>query len=283
MFQRIANSFALARSSWNVLVTDKQLLLFPILSGIACVLVTASFFVPLVVVPVFLQHKQLDDLPEWVYGVTLFGFYFCTYFVIVFFNSALTHCAMMRFRGETPTLGDGLKASAVRLPQILAWALVSASVGILLRLVENINETAGKIVSAILGTAWSIVTFFVIPVLVVENLGPIDAVKRSVQILKRAWGEALVGNFGIGMFVFLLAIPIFLVLVLGVMICVAAPPLLPLGIAVIALAVVGFLLLMAVSSAMGEIFVAALYQYAARGEIAQGFDERTIRHAFTSK
>ena len=125
MFDRIANSFALARSSWNVLRTDKQLIVFPILSGFCCLLVLLSFAAPFITLLV-VQQKQPEDIPQWVYYITAFAFYFATYFIIIFCNSALTSCALMRFNGETPTVGAGLQAAAVRLPQILAWALVSA-------------------------------------------------------------------------------------------------------------------------------------------------------------
>ena len=42
MFDKLANSFALAKSSWQALLTDKKLLVFPIVSGICCVLVLAT-------------------------------------------------------------------------------------------------------------------------------------------------------------------------------------------------------------------------------------------------
>jgi hypothetical protein len=279
MFDRISRSFALARSSWNVLRNDKKLLIFPILSGICCLLVLASFAVPVIAVLV-VQQRQPEEIPEWAYAVTTFAYYFCNYFVIIFFNSALTSCALARFEGQEPTVGGGLRAAFSMLPQILAWTLVAASVGVLLKLIENAHEQAGKIIAALLGTAWSIVTFFVIPILVVERVGPIEAVKRSVGVLRKTWGEALVGNVGIGLFMFVLAIPIVLLLIAGVAVCAAGQALLPVGILLIVLALVGFLILAAVSSAMNNIFVAALYRYAARGEVSAAFDSDTLRHAF---
>src|SRR3954468_2423808 len=118
MFDRIANSFSLARSSWNVLRTDKQLLVFPIISGILCLMVTISFAAPFVALLV-IQGKQPEELPQWMYYVAAFGYYFVTYFMIIFCNAALTSCALMRFNGQTPTLGAGIQAAASRLPQIL--------------------------------------------------------------------------------------------------------------------------------------------------------------------
>src|SRR5262249_17525928 len=132
MFDRLSRSFELARSSWHVLLADKKLVLFPILSGIATLLVLASFVTP----PLRLYlggHINFDWVdqdkqpPLWYYAVA-FAFYFCTYFVIVFCNAALISCALMRFNGQEPTLGDGFAAAASRLPQIFAWALVSATV-----------------------------------------------------------------------------------------------------------------------------------------------------------
>jgi hypothetical protein len=285
MFEKMSNSFALARSSWSVLRTDKKLLVFPILSGIACLLVMASFAVPVLIL--VMQNPQhgfdLEKVSPVVRYVVLFAFYFVNYFVVIFFNAALTSCALIRFNGGEPTVSDGLQAAVARLPQILAWTLVAATVGVLLKVVENAHEQVGKFISAILGTAWSVVTFFVVPVLVVENVGPFAALSRSVGILKRTWGEALIGNFGIGLFVGVLTIPFVLLMVVAFMLFAAAPAMLPVGLLVLALAVVYFLLLMAVSSAMHNIFVAAVYQFAVQGSVPAGFNERIVRHAFGAK
>src|SRR5262245_58261002 len=197
MFDRISNGFSLAHCSWRILMQDKKLIVFPILSGIACLVVLASFVTPFFfhqewLKPIFNEEDGVK-MPWWGY-VVLFAFYFCNYFVVVFFNSALISCAIIRFNGGEPTLGDGLRMATARLPQILAWAAVSATVGVLLKVIENANDRVGEIVSAILGTAWSVITFFVVPVLVVEKVGPIEAIRRSVSILRKTWGEALVGN-----------------------------------------------------------------------------------------
>src|SRR6478672_9244485 len=175
MFDRISNGMALARSSWAVLVKDKHLILFPIVSGILFLLVLASFAVPLATLvdwAKFDQQMQANNNkpPVWVYGVS-FAFYFCTYFVIIFCNSALISCAMLRFNGQEPSVGDGFRMAMARLPQIFAWALVSATVGVLLKVIENAHEKVGYYISMLLGAAWSIMTFFVVPVLVVEKTG----------------------------------------------------------------------------------------------------------------
>ena len=291
MFDRIAASFTLARSSWDVLRRDKQLLLFPIVSGIGCTLVLASFLIPVGVIASRGGFNGLQDqdgnlqVPWWYY-VGLFAFYFCNYFVIVFCNAGLISCAIMRFNGETPTLGDGFRAAASRLPQILAWALVSATVGVLLKSIENGHQRIGEIISGILGTASTVLTYFVVPVLVVEKVGPFQAVARSLTLLKATWGEALVGNLGLGFFKFLLALPLILLIALGVGLVVAsnaAGPLLIGAVAVFFVAALYFLTYLAVASALETIFLSALYQYAAFQTVPVGFEADSMERAFRSK
>jgi hypothetical protein len=289
MFERIATSWELAKSSWHVLRTDKKLIVFPILSGIAATLVTATFVVPFLFQPQWAGWQMNQQAnggfnggfqPQWWFYVILFAYYFCNYFVIIFFNSALISCALLRFHGEEPTIGDGLRAATSRLPQILAWAAVSATVGVLLKLVENVHERVGEIVSAILGTVWSVITYFVVPVLVVEKVGPIEAVKRSMSLLKKTWGEALVGHWGVGLIVFLMMIPGILLFIIGAMLCMANPAV---GLVVLGLAIVYLLIAGAAGSALHGIFLAALYQYAAYGEVPDGFEKRALRRAFATK
>jgi hypothetical protein len=282
MFERISNSFALARSSWHVLRTDKKLVLFPLISGLAALLVLASFAIPIGVLAAK-GHIQLDDgkPPVWVYPVA-FAYYFCSYFVIIFCNSALVSCAVMRFNGQEPTLGDGFRAAGARLPQIFAWALVSATVGLLLKLIENVHEKVGEFVSAILGTAWTVITYFVVPVLVVEKLGPFAAIRRSLALLRKAWGEALVGGIGLGLFKLLLALPGILLFFGGIALLVADAPL-ALGLGLIGVGLVYLLGFLAVAAALDTIFLSALYQYAAFEQVPGGFDAACLEGAFKHK
>ncbi len=280
MFSRITNSFALARSSWGVLKTDKKLVLFPVLSGIACVLVLISFVTPFLIAPD--AFKNLQQQAPWALALITFAFYFINYFVIVFFNAALVSCALIRFHGGDPTLGDGLRAASARLPQILAWALVSATVGMILKAIENAGERVGQFISAILGTAWSVMTYFVVPVLVVEKVGPFAAVGRSVAILKKTWGEALVGHLGVGLFVLLLALPGIL-LIVGAVLVFATGKAVALGLVLLVLGLLYLLAVSAVGAALQGIFVSALYHYAERNEVPSGFEAETMQRAFASK
>ncbi len=283
MFERISRGYHLARSSWGVLLQDKHLLWFPFVSGLLMLLVIASFAIPIATLvdpQQFQQQTENNDgkPPVWVYPVA-FAFYFCSYFVIIFCNSALVGCALIRFNGGEPSVRDGFRIAFARLPQIFTWALVSATVGMALKALEGANEKVGIWVSRILGAAWSIMTYFVVPVLVVEKVGPIEAVSRSVAILRKSWGEAAVGNLGLGLFMFLLFIPVILLFV-GAGLAFNAG-IAPVGIALVVAGVVAFLLHAAVSTALNTILLAALYKYAADQQVAPGFDRQAFEGAFS--
>lgn len=282
MFDRMANGWELTKASLRVLRMDKELLVFPMVSSICCLLVLASFVVPLwnsQYMAIVVDDHQAPHDPL-AYAIA-FAFYFVNYFVIVFFNSALVACAIIRFKGGDPTLADGFRAATNRLPQILAWSLVSATVGVLLRAVESRAEKVGQIISAILGGAWSIATYFVVPVLVVERVDPITAVKRSLSVLRQTWGESLTANFGIGLVTFLAMLLFGVVPVVGGAFALAAS--VPLGAGLIALGIVGFLAVGLVSSTLDSILLAALYLYAAEGQVPQHFDKALFEGAFARK
>jgi len=284
MFERFATGFSLARQSWNVLRTDKHLLLFPALSGICCLLVFASFAGSLFASGYLDRLAAADgaenaDPAQNVIGwVILFAFYFVNYFVIVFFNTALIACAVKRFYGERPTIREGLSLAMSRLPQIAGWALVSATVGLILRVIESRSERVGQFVSAILGMAWSAATFFVVPILVIEKLGPIAAVKRSGEILRNSWGEALAGNGSIGFFCFLAMLPCIGLIIGGGILLGNAMTVI--GIALMVLGGIGMLIVSLISSALSSIIQAAVYMFGSNGDVPQGFESTTLRAAF---
>src|SRR4029078_6704886 len=98
--ERLQTCWNTAGACIDVLKRDKKLIVFPLLSGIACLIVLASFALPLAVIkPAFLPDGDTDHVPIW-FWVVLFAFYFCNYFVIYFFNSALVYCALSHLQRE---------------------------------------------------------------------------------------------------------------------------------------------------------------------------------------
>ena len=141
---------------------DKKLLAFPVLSGIATILVVASFILPLVVFGGIgeIQTGSILSL------VVLFLFYLVSYGVVIFFNAALVTCVSDRLQGKETSVGSGLANAGRHIGSVLAWAAVAATVGLVLRIIEDKAGFLGQIAAAIVGWVWSLVTFFVIPILV---------------------------------------------------------------------------------------------------------------------
>ncbi len=266
-------------ASWQILKKDEEILIFPLLSGICCLIVLASFAVPVVMGGAW--HPNAGAEPSdtrSLYYATLFLFYFCNYLVIVFFNAAIVACAAIRMQGGNPTVGDGLRTAAARLPLIAAWALLQATVGMVLRVIEDRSDLVGRIVAGLLGMAWTVTSFLVVPVLVIEGKGPIAALQESTALLRKTWGEQLIGNFSFGLVFFLLAIPAGLFLVLGVL-SNSGTGMIIAGI----LAAVYLVGLSLVQSALQAIFHAALYQYARNGQVPAGFSEESLAQAIARK
>ncbi len=275
MFAKVSYTWSMMGESWRVLKQDKELLVFPLFSVIALILVTASFAWPIFRNEELMASlKAQEEAPGVVHYVILFGFYFINYFVMTFFNAAIVDSAAMRMQGGDPTVRSGLKGAIRCLPQIFAWALVAATVGLILRIVEDKSKFVGKIVVGILGIAWSLMTFLVVPVLVLEKIGPIDAAKRSTALLKKTWGEQIVGNFSFGVVFLLLGIPGFLVAAWGVANALWA---------VVALGVIYLILLGLINSALSVIFQTLVYLHAADRPLAEGVDRNLVEQAMGVK
>ena len=272
---KFSHTWSLMGASWDVLKEDKEILVFPLISGICCLLVMASFALPMFLTDAWRppgEEATTADAVE--YYAILFLFYFCNYFIIVFFNSAIIACAVIRMEGGDPTVGDGFRAAFSRIALIAGWALVSATVGVVLRIIEDRSKWVGRIVAGLLGIAWGVVSFLVVPILVVEKKRPITAVKESAALLKKTWGEQIIGNFSFGLVFFLLSIPAFVVIFLGVL--TASPAAI---IACVGLGVLYIVLLALIQSALQ----AAVYLYARDGRTPPGFDSRLLMDSMIQK
>lgn len=280
MFEKFSRSWELVKASGSVLAEDKQLLVFPLVSSIATVIVSLAFIVPA------LGLGVLDGLDEghisaggYVLG---FLFYLSQYFVIFYFNAALIGAVMIRLDGGSPTVGDGLRVANSKLGAIFGYAMIAATVGMILRAIQERVGFLGSIITGLIGVAWTLATSMVVPVLVTRDVGPIEAVKESALLLKKTWGENIIGNAGIGIvFGFLMFATVILAAVM-VFAAFATKSIVLIGM-VIVLAVAAFILLGLVQAALTGIYSAALYRYAESGEGALGFDKNLLGNAFAAK
>lgn len=273
----LSNSWSLVKASAEVLKLDKELLVFPALSGVATVLVALSFFAPLALTGAW--EVFTGDTGSYLGYAVGFLFYLVQYTVIFFFNSALVGAAMIRLEGGDPTVSDGMSIAMDRLGSILGYAALSATVGMVLRAISERVGFIGKIVVGFLGMGWTVATYLAVPVLVSRDIGPIDAVKESAALFKRTWGEQMVASFGIGLAFFLMGmswtIAFVLLLVAAAQFGAGAAVILP----VVAVGVMGYVALGLVASAIQGIYTAALYRHATGGHV-EGFDAQMLTGAF---
>ncbi|MGZ5061777.1 MAG: DUF6159 family protein [Usitatibacter sp.] len=283
MFVRISRSWGLVKASAAVLSQDKALLLFPLMSLGALFFVCASFALPVFGLGLLdgISGGGRGTISAGLYA-TGFLFYFAQFFVIFFFNAALVGAAMMRLDGGDPTLADGLRIATSKIGAIAGYALIAATVGVVLRAIQERVGFIGRIIVGLLGVGWAIATYLVVPVLVARDVGPVDAVKESAALLKKTWGENVIGQVGLSAafgFIFLGVIVCAIALVLAafasqsIFLIVAA-----FVVTIIAIGTTGL-----VQSALTGIYAAALYRYATTGESTQGFDAAALKLAFAPK
>ncbi len=277
---KIATTWQLMKDSWHVLMRDKALLVFPLVSGLACFLVFLAFVGPFIGVNVMGVTRGTGSGSEGLYYVVGFCYYLCNFFVVIYFNAALVDFVVTRMRGGEPSVGASLRAASSRLPQIAAWAVLSATVGVILQALSSRAGFLAKIVISIVGVAWALLTYFVVPIIVVERRGAWEAVGASKDLLAKTWGQQIVSGLGYGLIGFLLTLP-------GVALLIAT--LVGAGAmqghywgawALLAVtAVVYIIALGIVMTTLRSIFGAVLYLFARTGEAPPGFSAATLRGA----
>ena len=260
---KFSRSWELVKQSFAILRSDKQLMLFPVLSAVSCFVVTAAistggaFLLLPARAAAIAAGERFNPNQSPMFLLGMFTLYVVNDFVIVFFNVALVGVAHSRLMGGTWTFKDGLELAWERKGTILKWALVAATVGVVLRTLEERLGLIGRLIMRIIGIAWTLACYFVVPVLAFEDLTPIDALKRSSKLFRDTWGEKVIGGFSLSMVSLVLMLP-------GIGLPIAAAFLAGInGMMVgLILMVLYFLVLSVFMSAVGGIFNAALYRYA---------------------
>ena len=281
MFERLSRSWSLINASAGVLAKDKELLVFPFLSAICTLIVGAAFVLPMIGLGALDGIRSGGGMSLATY-VLAFLFYLVQYFVIFFFNSALVGAAMIRLDGGDPTLGDGLRIARSKVVPILGYAAIAATVGMVLRAIQERAGFIGKLISGALGVAWTLASFLVVPVLVTRDIGPVESVKESALLLKKTWGENLIGQGGVGL---VFGLVFFARIIVGgaAIIAAAMTQSAVLIVAVVAVVIVALLLAALVQAALSGIYSAALYRYAVGAGESEGFDARLLGQAFRTK
>lgn len=279
--ERVVHTQTIMSAAWDILKEHKTLLLFPLASSVTMILLTLSIVMPTVVgmITGASAASPLFDNSYVASGV-LFLLYVVSYGISIFFNSALAFCVLQKLDGQQVSISEGLREAMACLSQIVGWAIVSATVGLLVKAVEERSGWIGSLVAKTVGMAWNVATFLVVPILVAEKKGPIDAVREAVQLFRRTWGENLFARIGFGVLYFLWSLPGLLAFLIAIG-TLASHPII--AVIVMALAILYLPLLGLVFSTMSTIFDVVLYRYARLGTAAIGFDREVLKSCFVTK
>ncbi len=278
--RRIRNTIDLAKTSWRVLSHDRELLAIPVLSFLASIAVIVVLAIPTIAVLRTSDsgstgaEESTADPALIVIGLLAVA---ALSIVSVFFNGALVAGAHTRLSGGDPTVRSSLGRAASRLSGLVPWALLAATVGLILQALRERAGMIGRFVVDLIGAAWEIATFLVIPAIIIDEAGAVDALKESAELLKRTWGENIAARVGFGLLGFLAMIPAIVILLIAG----------ALGDVVLVVgdiaAVVWVATVIVVLTALNAIFQTALYLYATTGSLPTGFEDSNLRNSFERK
>src|SRR2546421_9609546 len=272
-FERMRIGWRLTKVSLGILRKEKGLIVLPFISLLLTGVAWLAFFVSIF----FFTATPTSPWGSWPFYVGLALVYFFTFFVSIYFNAAVMGAAMIRLNGGDPTISDGLKVARQNIRRIAGWALVTATVGLILRAIAERFGFIGRIIAGAFGAAWGIITYLVVPVLIFEKIGPWAAVKRSGSLLRQTSGEAEGGYRSLGGIIVLLARPALLVPLLGFALGGVVGLAIRLGIAV------GYWLILGlVGSAAPSILVTAFYRDAKTRQLGFGFPENLFAARYPS-
>ena len=274
----------IVKESWAALMKDKEIIWFPVLYSVttlfAIIIMAILFFVFVMggSLSTFQVEQGRTMSQVAMYG-SLFVYYVVIFFIVNFFQSGLFIIVQGRFSGQDMRFADGINGASNNIHKIFLWSLISATVGVILRIIADKSKLIGKIVASLFGAAWNILTFFSLPSLVIGNMGIKDSFKDSASMIRKTWGETIIINFGVSLF-FALIIFAELAFCIGVIVLAQS---FTVAMIVCGLFALSLVVLMIISSTLDSIFKLALYDYARTGVVPTGFTPEVVQGAITAK
>ena len=262
VFARLKTGWTLTKDSIGVIRSYPKLLVFPLLAAMSAIIFLVLFFLPLVIADVIGGGLEF---------IVLFGLYFVTTVFSTYFSAALVYAANEAFHDREPGIRESMRAINGRLGPIIVWSLIAATVSTVFRMLENTDNPIATIMRSVFALGWSIMTFFIVPVLVFEDVSATSMFTESGRTFKDTWGETLGAGFGItAIIVGLGLVLVFSAIVVAVPLAVVFPGAgLLLALFLVVLAVVFTYLL---SQTIWGVAKTALYVYAKEGVTPEQFD-----------
>lgn len=289
--KKFTRSWQLFKSTWAVLMADKELVLFPILAA------TVTFIVSVILIGVAIGVAVVNPqlarsvadaasavesgdggaIQTFAFFFVLFVYYLIMSLIATYFMTGLAGAALIRFEGGDPTFGDGIRIANSRLGSIFGFAFINATVGVVISALRSRSNTGGRIAASLGGAAWSVATFLVVPLIAAKGISPIDAIKESGSLLRHTWGEQIIGSGGIGL---VLGVLMLIVAGLGAFLAFAVSSSTTALVSIIVITVLVVAVIAVINSSLNGIYRAAVYHYADVGEVATQYDPDLIQSAF---
>ncbi|HJM41590.1 MAG TPA: DUF6159 family protein [Candidatus Thalassarchaeaceae archaeon] len=264
-FDTIGRGWKMSKLSMVVVKHDPELMFYVALSGIFSIFAFIGMAIPELLQMSWIYDENGAMTPA--YMAFIFLGYMVLSIIVTFWNSAIIANAHIRLSGGDPKFMDGISAAMKRIHIIIMWGLVAGTVGLLLKMLntaaKNEKNPGLAILAGILhligATVWWMMSFFIIPHLVIEGQGIGDAMRSSKDMFFKRWGENVVSGIGIGMISGLFGL---VIIVFSVGLIVLVPDLLYIW---LILGAAAMTILICWTSAAEQVAVAALYLYSKNG------------------
>lgn len=258
-----------------VVRADPELMVYTLLSGILSLLaigVGISGSIGLDVLATDPECVGEECGSELIFGhmAIWFVFYLIVSIITVFWNAAIIASAYERLTaGTNPSFSYGIGQAMKCLPQIFIWGLIAGTVGLFIQILEGLANNddsppplrlVAGIASFIIGVAWWILTFFVVPLIVLERASVFDSMGRSPELFRGTWGEDVASHIGTGL---LMTLCIFILTAISVPIMMIGDVGLVLGLVILAVGVLFAVLFFSTVEAVNR---ASLFYYAKTGQ-----------------
>lgn len=272
MFDRISHTFSLMGTCWTILKKDKEILFFPFVASLISFSMFGVLFYLLFTEQI--DFRSTGDNSDVIITALILSMVFIVTFICSLCNAGIIACANIRLQGGDPRVSDGIRAMASCVFRVLGWTIITFTVGLILRGIEKRFEKVGHFMSSLLGTAWDFASFFVMPLLVVEKLSPINAVKESASKIKQTWGEHLTSNFSFGVISVLACIPVF---------ALAGFAFYVKNYYILILAFILLIFVLLIQTTLETIFRVVMYYYVYHDFVHSEFDEVTLKECYRTQ
>ena len=272
MFQRIRTGWQLTKAAVGIIRQDKEMVVYPILT-IAAILLLATLFFFIALASDLAASLAAPSFTKVTFYLFIALFLVAAYTISIFFEGAVIASTLQRCEGKNPTIASGLRAPTRRIHQLVLWAIIMTVVAVFIQIVRNLGkgksrgaQVASNVGATTFQTAWRLLSFFVIPIILFENTSVFPALARSKQLFVKTWGENISAQVTTSALFILLAfvgvVPLLFAIFLG------GETLLQIALVLFSLYLIALII---ITTTINGILVALLYAYATHRKIPKEY------------